>query len=50
MSVTSSCEVLTPAEELTSTINDRRGHEFPEEWIDVVYSVARRSDTWTARH
>ncbi|ACL42080.1 NERD domain protein (plasmid) [Pseudarthrobacter chlorophenolicus A6] len=23
---------------------------FPSEWVDVVYNVARRSDTWTAHH
>lgn len=26
------------------------GSSYPPEWVDVVYSTARRSDTWTARH
>lgn len=26
------------------------GHLFPNAWVDVLYNVARRSDTWTAHH
>lgn len=41
--------LLVPGEGLWAAIT--RGDEvFPPAWVDVVYNVARRSDTWTANH
>jgi hypothetical protein len=49
MSVSSSHDALVAGETLLGAITgpvDR----FPAEWADVIYNVARRSDTWTAHH
>lgn len=47
--VTSSSPQLVAGEDLTAVIT---GHAqvFPAAWVEVVYNVARRSDTWTANH
>lgn len=41
--------LLVPGEGLWAAIT-RGGEIFPAAWVDVVYNVARRSDTWTANH
>lgn len=48
MAVSSSCAELVEAATLGRTIA-APGDGFPPEWVDVVYNVARRSDTWTVR-
>ncbi|MBG0738888.1 NERD domain-containing protein [Paeniglutamicibacter antarcticus] len=49
MSVASNYEGLVVGVDLVGTINGA-APVFPPEWVDVVYGVARRSDTWTAHH
>ncbi|WP_354215022.1 nuclease-related domain-containing protein [Arthrobacter sp. UYCo732] len=49
INVTSRYDGLVAGEALTGAITGTVGH-FPAEWVDVVYNVARRSDTWTAHH
>jgi len=49
MSVASSYEALVQGESLVGSITGASGR-FPAEWVDVVYNVARRSDTWTVHH
>jgi hypothetical protein len=49
MSVTSNFESLVAGEALADAITGA-AERFPAEWVDVVYNVARRSDTWTAHH
>ena len=49
MSVSSNCDGLVAGEALVGAITGTAG-SFPPEWVDVVYNVARRSDTWTAHH
>jgi hypothetical protein len=49
MSVSSSSAALIAGEDLVGALTDP-GAGFPPEWVDVVYNVARRSDTWTAHH
>jgi hypothetical protein len=40
---------LTAGEDLLDAIR-RPSADFPPEWVDVVFNVARRSDTWTPHH
>lgn len=49
MSVSSNYGALVAGESL---VNDDVGSAgvFPAEWVDVIYNVARRSDTWTAHN
>lgn len=49
MNVTSHCDGLAAGEAITGAIT-APGAGFPPEWVEVVYNVARRSDTWTAHH
>lgn len=49
MGVASDNDALTAGERLLDAIT-RPGAGFPPEWVDVVFNVARRSDTWTAHH
>lgn len=50
MNVSSHCESLIPGEGLVEVLKAHSISTFPPAWVDVVYSVARRSDTWTAHH
>lgn len=45
MSVISHYEGLVAGDVLAGAVTGQ-----PAEWVDVVYNVARRSDTWTAHH
>lgn len=49
VSVLSHLPTLEPGEGVWAAII-RGGEVFPPAWVDVVYNVARRSDTWTANH
>ncbi|GAA4035525.1 hypothetical protein GCM10023063_20040 [Arthrobacter methylotrophus] len=49
MNVSSLYEGLVAGEALAGTIARQPGW-FPTEWVDVVYNVGRRSDTWTTHH
>lgn len=49
MNVHSSYDGLAGGEFLLGAIAGQAAI-FPAEWVDVVYNVARRSDTWTAHH
>lgn len=49
MSVSSNCGALVAGESLVDDVGGSAG-VFPAEWVDVIYNVARRSDTWTAHH
>jgi hypothetical protein len=49
MSVSSSYEALVAGEALVGAVTGP-ADRLPAEWVDVVYNVARRSDTWTAHH
>jgi hypothetical protein len=49
VSVSSYIPALVPGEGLWAAVT-RGGELFPSAWVDVVYNVARRSDTWTANH
>jgi hypothetical protein len=49
MNLSSNYEGLVAGEALTAAITGA-DPRFPAEWVDVVYNVARRSDTWTAHH
>ncbi|NSX37164.1 NERD domain-containing protein [Pseudarthrobacter oxydans] len=46
--VTSSSPYLVAGEDLRAAIAG--APVFPTSWVDVVYNIARRSDTWTANH
>lgn len=41
--------LLVPGEGAWAAVT-RGGEVFTPAWVDVVYNVARRSDTWTANH
>lgn len=45
--VASSSPHLVVGDDLCAAITDGAS-TFPAAWVDVVYNVARRSDTWTA--
>lgn len=47
--VTSSSPHLVAGEDLCAVISGA-GPVFSAAWVEVVYNVARRSDTWTANH
>jgi hypothetical protein len=47
--VTSSSDSLVAGEDLLTAITGQES-VFPSEWVEVVFNVARRSDTWTAHH
>lgn len=49
MSVSSNTDELAAGEALVGFVAGT-GEHFPAAWVDVVYNVARRSDTWTAHH
>ena len=49
MSVASSYDGLTAGEGLVAAVTGQ-GPQFPQEWVDVAFNVARHSDTWTAHH
>lgn len=48
MNVVSSCSSLTAGEDVLASFTGEG--VYPVGWVDVVYNVARRSDTWTAHH
>jgi hypothetical protein len=51
MSVSTGNEGLSAGEDLIGAITaSGAAAVFPPEWVDVLYNVARRSDTWTAHH
>lgn len=47
--VTSSSPHLVAGEDLSPVITGS-GPVFPAAWVEVMYNVVRRSDTWTANH
>lgn len=47
--VTSSSPRLVAGEEICAVITGSQP-VFPAAWVEVMYNVARRSDTWTANH
>jgi hypothetical protein len=47
--VTSSSPHLVAGEDFCAVISGSQP-VFPAAWVEVMYNVARRSDTWTANH
>lgn len=49
LKVSSASTVLAAGEDVVRRVSEGE-RLYPEAWVDVLFNVARRSDTWTAHH